>query len=376
MNAALIAVSRAAVYASLVLVFLSLGASRAAAQTESVEYYGYDAVGSVRVVFNAAGGVAGRGDYLPFGEEWSTSSGLANERFLAKPRDGETGLDYSGARYYDPALGRFTAADPVVPGPDAMTNPQLWNRYAYAGNNPFSFSDPDGRQIFIAFQYCDFMPCRNEELTVHGVGGYAWTPYISEPRFGGGGGGGRGGGGRGPRPAPAKPAEPDKPTDPAPEKEPEKPKDPETPEDPCGKVPDTPLGVYLKDNIAIAEKHKIGAWIDRGRKTYVPNKANEDWFYNMVRNAKGRFWDVASGASWDYKQLGPQYEKFGNFNFGATGRAAGYSAAWLKTGSTYAHVKSHWFLDVFSMENVGNEAIDHAVIDEGVAYYDAKCHAK
>jgi hypothetical protein len=36
-----------------------------------------------------------------------------------------------------------------------------------------------------------------------------------------------------------------------------------------------------------------------------------EWFRNQVKN-KG---------PWDYKQQGPQYQDFGNFNFGATGLA-------------------------------------------------------
>ena len=50
----------------------------------------------------------------------------------------------------------------------------------------------------------------------------------------------------------------------------------------------------------------------------------------MVRNAKGRVNDVRTGKSWDYKQLGSEYENFGNFNYGATGAAVGFSLRILK----------------------------------------------
>ncbi|WP_419571142.1 RHS repeat-associated core domain-containing protein [Rheinheimera sp.] len=46
------------------------------------------------------------------------------------------------ARYYDPVIGRFYSNDPV--GFNA-SNPMLFNRYAYANNNPYKFTDPDGR---------------------------------------------------------------------------------------------------------------------------------------------------------------------------------------------------------------------------------------
>ena len=36
---------------------------------------------------------------------------LLQRRFTSKERDGETGLDYFGARYYASAMGRFTSPD-------------------------------------------------------------------------------------------------------------------------------------------------------------------------------------------------------------------------------------------------------------------------
>ncbi len=44
-------------------------------------------------------------------------------------------------RLYDPALRRFTTADPYVTEP---LNPQGLNRYSYVQNNPMSFVDPSG----------------------------------------------------------------------------------------------------------------------------------------------------------------------------------------------------------------------------------------
>jgi RHS repeat-associated protein len=55
-----------------------------------------------------------------------------------------SGLDYFGARYYGSALGRFTSADPKLI-PDEFDNPQSWNKYAYTGNNPLRYTDPDGK---------------------------------------------------------------------------------------------------------------------------------------------------------------------------------------------------------------------------------------
>ena len=51
------------------------------------------------------------------------------------------GLYYYGARYYDPALGRFIQPDSIVPSP---ANSQALNRYAYVYNNPLRYTDPTG----------------------------------------------------------------------------------------------------------------------------------------------------------------------------------------------------------------------------------------
>ena len=66
------------------------------------------------------------------------------QKFAGSERDGETGLDYMKARYYSPAAGRFTSVDPsrksIIP-----TDPQTWNRYSYAYNNPLAFVDQNGK---------------------------------------------------------------------------------------------------------------------------------------------------------------------------------------------------------------------------------------
>jgi RHS repeat-associated protein len=62
-------------------------------------------------------------------------------KFTGKLFDNSTALYYYGARYYDPELGRFIQPDTIVPYPD---DPQSFNRYAYARNNPIRYVDPTG----------------------------------------------------------------------------------------------------------------------------------------------------------------------------------------------------------------------------------------
>jgi RHS repeat-associated protein len=57
-------------------------------------------------------------------------------------------MDYFGARFYDPNLGRWLTpdwSDDPTPVPYAdLTSPQTLNLYAYVENNPITGIDPDG----------------------------------------------------------------------------------------------------------------------------------------------------------------------------------------------------------------------------------------
>ena len=126
--------------------------------TAQVNWIVPDHLGTPRMVLDQTGSLANlkRHDYLPFGEELfaptggrSTALGYASgdgirQQFTGKERDFETGLDYFGARYYSAIQGRFTGVDPENASGD-LKDPQSWNGYAYARNNPLHFVDPDGR---------------------------------------------------------------------------------------------------------------------------------------------------------------------------------------------------------------------------------------
>jgi RHS repeat-associated protein len=92
--------------------------------------------------------------YLASTEDKSnTASGLpvwlwregTGSRSSGKERD-ETGLDYFGARYYSGPQGRFTSPDkPIID--QYRIDPQSWNLYTYARNNPYLYTDPTGEKI-------------------------------------------------------------------------------------------------------------------------------------------------------------------------------------------------------------------------------------
>ncbi|MGH9627243.1 MAG: RHS repeat-associated core domain-containing protein [Bryobacteraceae bacterium] len=71
----------------------------------------------------------------------------ARGEFTGKERDAKMGLDYFGARYFSAAQGRFTSPDPVMSAPERLRDPQQFNCYAYARNNPLRFLDPTGERL-------------------------------------------------------------------------------------------------------------------------------------------------------------------------------------------------------------------------------------
>ncbi|MFJ3646554.1 polymorphic toxin type 28 domain-containing protein [Streptomyces murinus] len=89
----------------------------------------------------------------PFGESRGAAptSWPDDKGFLGKAADTETGLTHIGAREYDPLIGRFLSADPVLSADDH----ESINGYAYANNTPVTLSDPSGlRPITACEQGC------------------------------------------------------------------------------------------------------------------------------------------------------------------------------------------------------------------------------
>jgi RHS repeat-associated protein len=119
---------------------------------EQVIYYHLDALGSPVAASDATGNYyLWKETYRPYGERIQKQPNSASNTrwYTGHPHEEDTGLTYMGARWYDPAIGRFLAVDPKE---FTEANPHSFNRYNYANNNPYKYIDPDGRSpIDIAF---------------------------------------------------------------------------------------------------------------------------------------------------------------------------------------------------------------------------------
>ncbi|WP_287811175.1 polymorphic toxin type 44 domain-containing protein [Pseudomonas sp.] len=120
------------------------------------------------------------------------------------------------------------------------------------------------------------------------------------------------------------------------------------------RVPPHPRGVSIDANLQLAQ---------RQQQVLKPGSAFlYSWFYNQVRNR----------GPWDYKQQSRDYEAFGNFNYGATGTAAGFSETVLLRAAGFAQSRAgtsnpelgKWWGEA----PYGDDFQDQEWISKGVAY--------
>ncbi len=128
--------------------------SRKSSGTQALRYVLRDHLGSTDVVSGGNGATVLRESFDAHGARralgWAgtpSSADLATMReitragFTGHEQLDSTGLVHMNGRVYDPQLGRFLSADPLVDGPGLT---QGWNRYSYVRNRPLSLVDPLG----------------------------------------------------------------------------------------------------------------------------------------------------------------------------------------------------------------------------------------
>jgi RHS repeat-associated protein len=105
-------------------------------------FYATDHLGSTILTFDSDGVQRNRFVFMPFGDPGAWQQGLPlRHRFAGEEIAAETGFYVLGQRLYDPEIGRFLQPDPLVFDPP---DPQSFNRYTYALDNPLSWVDPTG----------------------------------------------------------------------------------------------------------------------------------------------------------------------------------------------------------------------------------------
>ncbi len=116
---------------------------------DSTTYFAHkDHLGSTRLLTKLDQSIQECIDYLPFGEQRTDTcvtpgASTTSHKFTGHERDAESTLDYMVARHYAFTLGRFLQPDPLL-NSGRPNNPQSWNRYSYAFNNPLKYVDPLG----------------------------------------------------------------------------------------------------------------------------------------------------------------------------------------------------------------------------------------
>ncbi|MCA3068459.1 MAG: hypothetical protein ING73_16280 [Rhodocyclaceae bacterium] len=99
------------------------------------ERLAYDAWGKRRTTNGAATGT-------PATPTPDTIDGVVDNRgFTGHEMLDQLDLVHMNGRIYDPLIGRFLSADPILQDP---MNGQSYNRYSYVMNNPTNFTDPTG----------------------------------------------------------------------------------------------------------------------------------------------------------------------------------------------------------------------------------------
>lgn len=123
-----------------------------------LEYWHKDHLGSLVATTDHLGNVTARYAYDPFGKrrmvngqydafgtliiDWNTSTSNGTDRgFTGHEHLDDIGIIHMNGRLFDPTLGVFLQADPMVQDPSNLQN---FNRYGYCFNNPLTCTDPTG----------------------------------------------------------------------------------------------------------------------------------------------------------------------------------------------------------------------------------------
>jgi RHS repeat-associated protein len=114
-----------------------------------IRHYHLDHLGSTQVITDGGGNIVEQIRYKPYGEvrgRWNGTGGAITapdpdrrHEFTGYETEMLSGLEYAGARFYDPVLGTFLTHDPAR---------EFANPYSYVGGDPVNIADPSGACIW------------------------------------------------------------------------------------------------------------------------------------------------------------------------------------------------------------------------------------
>jgi RHS repeat-associated protein len=159
------------------------GRLRRAGQSVRFDYILKDHLGNTRTMFT----ITDNNDiqplqsnhYYPFGMRFNQSASYASteNRYLynGKELQEDLGLNWYdyGARFYDPAIGRFSTVDPMAESYYGLSG------YNYVGNNPIRRIDPDGRMMSEIFDLGGNGMYDPDWLRVGMYGPYEWMDNVN-----------------------------------------------------------------------------------------------------------------------------------------------------------------------------------------------------
>jgi RHS repeat-associated protein len=391
--------------------------SRTSAGTNTLRYMREDHQGSVAAILNSDGTTYAKESFTAFGNRrssctWSGSPTNGNLTAInAATRHGytwhtalgEMGLNDMNGRIQDAVTGRFLSADPYVSSPG---NTQAYNRYSYVMNNPLTYNDPSGyaasgvhgkalpynytptgsiSSVFTSAFMTTVSFVSTTNTTSISVSGTDWAPSVwsetttsvsaefnylrgtgaySGTDAGRGTGGGGSGGAGGQKSSEQKNLQPN----------------------PCANTPAAP-GTKLRSESTVYPADFVGPVHTYDAYSPVPTAPpGVSVDVNMqLAGAHGYYFfytHVRNHGAWDYKQQGGQYQAFGNFNYGATGLAAGFSASYLLRMAGWAQQRAGTSppgagdsgivmgVPLFSPSGTnGDDAEDQQWIKRGMTYY-------
>ncbi len=113
-----------------------------------------DHLGSTSLTLTSSGSKIAELRYKAWGEtRYTSGTTYTAYQFTSQRNETALGLYFYNARWYDPALARFTRADTLVPA-----GVQGYDRYAYANNNPLRYVDPSGHDPW----WCETATCERK----------------------------------------------------------------------------------------------------------------------------------------------------------------------------------------------------------------------